>query len=107
MLLEWFYNHPSLRYGGYVLVFSFFFLPIILLLKSFQIKNKKIKSKAVFLIILLTIVFTLRNTNRLYKEHENYNYNFIKDFRYNVEESYFRIDRLIKQKFDNSRIITK
>lgn len=107
LLLEWFYNHPSLRYGGYVLVFSLIFLPIILLLKSFQIKNKKIKSKVIILIILLTIVFVLRNTNRLHKEHKNYNYNFIKDFRYNVEENYFRIDKLIKQKFDNIRIFTK
>ena len=107
LLFEWFYNHPSLRYGGYVLVFSFLFIPIIVLLASFQSKNKKIKSNFIVLIIMLTIIFELRNANRLYKEHKNYDYNFINDFRYNVEEDYFRIDKLINQRFYKSRIIIK
>ena len=40
-LLEWFLNHPSMRYGGYVLIG----LPLIIfsasLLKDFEIPKKK------------------------------------------------------------------
>ena len=33
-LIEWFLNHPSLRYGGYHLVALLFFLPVSMLLGS-------------------------------------------------------------------------
>ena len=28
LFIEWFYNHPSLRYGGYSLIALIFFIPI-------------------------------------------------------------------------------
>ena len=56
------------------------------------LKNKSIKSKFIILIICISIIFISRNTFRLNKEYTNYNYNFFKDFKYNVEKSYFRIN---------------
>jgi hypothetical protein len=103
LFFEWFYNHPSLRYGGYVLVFSIIFLPLIIILKSFKTKNEKIK--ILILITLLTITFEVRNINRLHKEYKIYNYNFIKDFRYNVEKDYFRINNKINQRLNNNIIL--
>ena len=62
-LLEWFFNHPALRYGGYVL----FTIPIFLF-TSIKISNLKIKTKniyqcTIFLIILTFIIFNTRNVS--------------------------------------------
>ena len=51
--------------------------------------------------------FYLRNTFRLNKEYTNYNYNFFKDFKYNVEKSYFRINEKINVNLTNKRFIIK
>ncbi len=107
LFFEWFYNHPSLRYGGYVLVFSLIFLPLIVKLKSYKLKKKSIKSKFITLIICIFIIFIFRNTLRLHKEYTNYNYNFFKDFKYNVEKSYFRINEKININLTNKRFIRK
>ena len=43
LFLEWFLRHPSLRYGGYVIIFLILTFPISLLLSSqnFTFRNKK------------------------------------------------------------------
>ena len=74
-LVEWFLNHPSMRYGGYIL----FALPIFILVSSFlenrNIDYKKIYFRSIFLILVTLIVFNLRNLERIKKEIEIYNYN--------------------------------
>ena len=74
-LVEWFLNHPSMRYGGYVLIG----LPIIFysssLIERFKISNKKISRTAVFFLIISIVIFNFRNVVRLNKEINFYKYN--------------------------------
>ena len=76
-LVEWFLNHPSMRYGGYIL----FALPIFILVSSFlehrNIDYKKIYFRSIFLILVTLIVFNFRNFERIKKEINIYNYNII------------------------------
>ena len=41
LFFEWLYNHPALRYGGYVLISLLIFLPISFLLDCFMQNKKK------------------------------------------------------------------
>ena len=40
IFIEWFYKHPSLRYGGYHIIALLFFIPISLRLNNFSIDYK-------------------------------------------------------------------
>ena len=65
LFLEWFYNHPALRYGGFCLVALIFFLPMCRYISEKDLKTK-IKRTSVYSLIILTMVtFALRNINRL------------------------------------------
>ena len=70
---EWFYNHPTLRYGGYSLLASLVFLPTSLFLSNSPV-NKKTKRKIVTtLLIISLLVFNARNIKRIDKEIKVYN----------------------------------
>ena len=91
--LEWFYNHPALRYGGYCIVALLFFIPISLKFNTSKINQKKY-TKSVFILILITIsIFNIRNYTRIVKEINFYNYNPIKKTFYFVDDNYFRIQK--------------
>ena len=45
LFLEWFYNHPSLRYGGYCIIASFIFVIISTKLEMNSLSNDKAKKK--------------------------------------------------------------
>jgi hypothetical protein len=74
LILEWFINHPALRYGGYSLLSSVFFL----FLSSLRFKensSKKIFKKSLnFLIIVSLGIFFARNIDRINKEKNLYGY---------------------------------
>ena len=74
-LIEWFLNHPSMRYGGYIL----FALPIFILLSSHLEQRKfeynKIYYRSIFLILITLTVYNLRNFDRIKKEINIYKYN--------------------------------
>ena len=91
LFFEWFYNHPSLRYGGFVLFGTLLFIPASLILEKFSKKNlnKKIKS----LVILFFIIFIFRNVDRIVNEVEKYNFNPIKDVHYRINNNNFNIDK--------------
>ena len=84
-LLEWFINHPSMRYGGFVLIG----LPIIIFSSSmiarYEISKKNIYKLTIFFIILSLLVFNVRNIIRIDKEVNIYGYNFLKSPFYFVE----------------------
>ena len=67
------FNHPSMRYGGYVLIG----LPIILfsssIVERFKIPNKKIFNMQ-FSPIASILIFNLRNIIRINKEINVYKY---------------------------------
>jgi len=61
----WFYKHPDLRYGGYVLLASIFFLPL-----SFYLSKYKLKNDNFFYAITILIIISLniRNAVRINDE---------------------------------------
>ena len=94
--LEWFYNHPALRYGGYCIIALLVFIPICLKL---DIKNVDLKnySKSIFILLIITIlVFNVRNFNRIVKEINLYNYKPIKEAFYNLDNNIFRIQKTME-----------
>ena len=93
LLIEWFTKHPSLRYGGYVLFASIFFL----IFCKFFSNNEKLKKKKIiiFLILILAIGY-IRNINRLNHENIKYKYNPIDNVFYQIDDYHLRYARLIK-----------
>ena len=89
LILEWFFNHPSLRYGGYVVIFLLITIPISVLLENqgFNFKEKINSIKVIFLIGI--IIFAARNINRLNNEYKIYNYTFYKNPYYRIQDSFF------------------
>ena len=97
LFMEWFYNHPSLRYGGYCLLATLIFLPIsVLLEKNFNINDKKLKIKFYVLIVLSLLIFLGRNLSRIDSEYKQYGYEPIKKTFYYLDERHF----VIQKEFD-------
>jgi hypothetical protein len=90
-LTEWFINHPSMRYGGYVLVGLPFFIITSFMLEKLDIKKKKIKVVTIIFVLLSFSIFFMRNVIRL-----NYEVNF---YKYDILNSpYFYIDNVESKK---------
>ena len=89
--LEWFLNHPSMRYGGYILVA----LPLIVFtssnLSKLFLDKKKVYYLSIFLIILTFTIYNARNVSRINKEIKVYNYDLIKS-------PYFFVDKVTSKK---------
>ena len=63
----WFIRIPTLRYGGYPIVFLTLSIPTALIYQ--RLKNKDFfEKKLKYLIILIVIIFNLKNINRIDKE---------------------------------------
>jgi len=83
----WFYKHPDLRYGGYVLIASIFFIPL-----SFYLSKYKLKNNNFFYLITILIIISLniRNVVRINDEfkrddpyiYKNFPFFYIKDVKY-------------------------
>ena len=68
LFLEWFMNHPALRYGGYHLLVISIFIPLsIFLAKKNIIYNNK-KMTTYFLMFLSYFLFNYKNLDRIYEE---------------------------------------
>ena len=107
--LEWFYNRPSLRYGGYHILPLLFFIPISVKLASSDISIKKY-TKIILILICITIsTFIGRNINRIVKEVQVYDYKPFKKTFYFINEDHFRIqgymDKIIKKHDDCAVIV--
>ena len=100
LFIEWFYNHPSLRYGGFSLIALILFIPSSIYISRF-IQNKNLKIKIISLIICSLIIFIGRNVDRIYDEKNKYEYHFIKKPFYNVDEKHFRIQNYISEILQN------
>jgi hypothetical protein len=90
----WFYKHPDLRYGGYVLIASIFFIPL-----SFYLSKYKLKNNNFFYLITILIIISLniRNVVRINDEfkrddpyiYKNFPFFYINDVKYekkNIQE---------------------
>ena len=83
--LEWFFNHPALRYGGYHLIALIFFIPFSVYLSGKTFNNKKLYGRIFLITILIGTIFLARNVQRILKEHKIYNYNLVFNPSYNKE----------------------
>ena len=104
LFLEWFYNHPSLRYGGYYIIAILIFIPLSIKLSNFKNDKKNIKNK-IFIILFITIsIFLYRNLDRIIQEKRIYEYSPLWNVYYYVDENHhFRVEREFKnvKKFYN------
>ena len=92
LFFEWFYNHPSLRYGGYSLIGIIFFLLTCKFLPNCKV-NKKFSFKISALIIFTIITFYYRNFDRLQNEHQKYNYSPFFNAYYFIDDNHFRVQK--------------
>ena len=79
LLVEWFLNHPALRYGGFVIVFIIMTFPFAILFANQNFNYKKKLFQVKLLLLIIFFVFSARNVNRLINEYNIYNYNFLKN----------------------------
>ena len=98
LLFEWFYNHPSLRYGGYCIIASIFFLFFAIRLNKYKLEKNKFKERVNALILITIVIFLGRNFNRIINEVEFYSYKPMKNVNYMISEEYFDIPKLIDNK---------
>ncbi len=91
--LEWFYNHPALRYGGYSIIALLLFIPISLKLQTNRDDIKKYAYYSFILIFITTSIFLSRNVNRIIKEIKLYNYQPFQNAFYFVDDNNFRIEQ--------------
>ena len=107
LLIEWFINHPALRYGGYILISLLIFIPSSIFLSIFKNDFIQIKKKALYLIVITLAIFTIRNVDRINNEYKKYDYNIINNAFYKVNEDHFRIDKSFKELINNYKICNK
>ena len=98
LFFEWFYNHPSLRYGGYVLVFLIFSIPFSIFLEKYLVScnSEMVKKKTTIIFILVLTIFLTRNINRIAKENSIYEKISFNSVNYLMDKSYFRVDKQFK-----------
>ena len=96
----WFLKHPTLRYGGYSIFFLTMSLPIAFILSFFVERNNSNKNMT-FLIILVVIIFNIKNFNRINNEFKR---NDIFKFR-NFPFFVIKNTEFTKTKFDSGLTI--
>ena len=96
LLLEWFYNHPALRYGGYVIFALIFFIPLSYFLSNYEMP-KNFTLKTIILFFLVTAIFLGRNIDRIFYEFEFYNANFKQNMFFFTDKYHFRINEQLEK----------
>lgn len=98
LIIEWFYNHPALRYGGYSIIALFYFIILNNFLNQLRLKKKTFYVVMTFLVTLSLTVFIFRNINRINYEINTYNYKPFTNPYYVIDERHFRIQENIVSK---------
>ena len=78
LLIIWFLNFPTLRYGGYSLLIIFIALHFINFIDLKKSNFSSLKKKAIILFVLASTVFVSKNSTRIYKE---FNYQPVENFK--------------------------
>tara|TARA_A100001015_G_scaffold145429_1_gene161287 strand:+ start:875 stop:2527 length:1653 start_codon:yes stop_codon:yes gene_type:complete len=97
LLIEWFLNHPALRYGGFTLIALCIFIPLSLYIEEGINLNIRLKKKITFLIFISFIFFSLKNVDRIYKEFGKYNFNPLINAHYNISENAYYFNELLSK----------
>ena len=95
LLVEWFYNHPSLRYGGYIIFALIFFVPLSHLLSKYEF-SRNFTLKTIVIFVLVISIFIGRNIDRILYEQNFYQANFKQNMFFFTDEKHFRIDTQLK-----------
>ena len=103
LFLEWFYNHPALRYGGYTILALMVFIPISLFLEKFQSNSILFKKKVYFLVTLTALIFISKNLNRINHEYIKYNYNLIKNPFFYLNKDSFKINDMVEIYYEKQK----
>ena len=98
LLVEWFYNHPSLRYGGFVIFALIFFIPLSHLLSKYEI-SQNFGFKIMIIFFLVSSIFIGRNVDRIFYEQNFYKANFKQNMFFFTDKKYFTIDTKLKNLF--------
>ena len=85
-LIEWFLNHPAMRYGGFVLIALPIFIYSSNYIARFKIKYEILRKLTIFFIILSIVIFNFRNFVRINKEIKIYEYNILNSPFFYVED---------------------
>ena len=107
LFIEWFYNHPTLRYGGYTLLALLFFVPISVYLGKFKFILLHLKKKTFFIFFLIILVFISRNIIRIEKEFEQYGYNPANKAFFHLNKDGFILNDLVRKKYEFFKITDK
>ena len=84
IFIIWFFNHPTLRYGGYAIVFLIISIPISIFFEKF-IEKDFFKRNFKYFIVFVILVLNLKNINRIVDEFDrsdknvNFPFYFIKN----------------------------
>jgi len=68
LFLIWFINHPTIRYGGYIIISALFFFPAANFFVIFFEFNRDVKKKLNILIIITFFIFNFKNLTRIVDE---------------------------------------
>ena len=102
LFIEWFINHPTLRYGGFSLIALLFFIPSSLVIESYGQRLKLLKKRTFIIILIGVTIFTFRNVDRIIQENKKYNYNVFTNPYFNVDNPrFFRIEIKINNLINN------
>ena len=107
LFFEWFYNHPSLRYGGFVLLALIFFIPISIYLGQFKFNPLILKRNINFILLLTLLVFIVRNISRINNEFNQYSYNPIQSAFFYLNKDGFSLNEKVKKLYKNQKIENK
>ena len=108
LFLEWFWNHPTLRYGGYHLIFLLILIPINYLISSKDFSFNFYFKRALSLVLITFVIFVFRNYQRLNYEIEKYNFNPLVNSNFIFTEDknfYFRYNNYIKENIKNFKMV--
>ena len=120
LALEWFFNHPALRYGGYSLFVLLLFIPVSIYLSKFKYDFFELKKKLSVLLVLSLIIFFGKNFSRIFKEIKKYEYKplenpyfyinsdgfYFEDLLYNIRDN-FSSNNINNYIILNSKVINK
>ena len=88
-MIEWFFKHPALRYGGYHLIAILCFIPFCIWFNKLKINFEQFHKKSVVIIMIVTLVFFTRNFIRISKETKMYGSNSIINYSYNFDDKFY------------------
>ncbi|MDC1155717.1 hypothetical protein OAT07_05790, partial [Candidatus Pelagibacter sp.] len=95
LFIEWFLNHPTLRYGGFTLIALLIFLPLSIHLEKYLSYSSNLLKKIYILIILTLIIYVGKNIDRLINEYIKYNYNPFLNAHFFIKENAFFFSKMI------------